>query len=208
MTPLEELQLRITIIKDIITAGSAFVVAVIGILGLQAWKEQLRGKTEYELAQRLLNAVYRVREALENIRLFPIGGSEEAKAIEAANVDVELEYSKKVAAARAAIYSVRWPKVQEALIQLNTLSLEGEAHWGQDMHKNLTPLLECAAILKTAMERYVAGLKDPLHYDVDERAMDEHILFSSSQGVKNIFSEKMAAAINRIEQFLKPHLKI
>lgn len=65
---IDTVQKYITLIKDIITGLSAFTAAVIAIMGLQAWKKQLKGKTEYELAQRLLRATYKVREAFSWVR--------------------------------------------------------------------------------------------------------------------------------------------
>ncbi len=52
---IEAIQTFATLIKDIITSISvSLAAAIIAFLGLQAWKKQLRGKTEYELAQKLL----------------------------------------------------------------------------------------------------------------------------------------------------------
>jgi hypothetical protein len=43
-------QIYASIAKDVITAGAAITAAVVAVKGLRAWKKQLRGKTDYELA--------------------------------------------------------------------------------------------------------------------------------------------------------------
>jgi hypothetical protein len=55
-------------VKDVATAGAAIVAAVVAVLGLRAWRRQLRGQTQYELARRLLRAVYRVRDEIQGVR--------------------------------------------------------------------------------------------------------------------------------------------
>ena len=62
------IQAYVTLIKDVITGLSALTAAIIAILGLQAWKKQLKGKTEYELAQKYLRAIYKIREAFAWVR--------------------------------------------------------------------------------------------------------------------------------------------
>jgi len=41
---------------------------VVAALGLQAWRTQLKDKTEYELARRVLRAVYQVRDSRQAVR--------------------------------------------------------------------------------------------------------------------------------------------
>lgn len=65
---LQEWQGRISLIKDIVTILVALVGGGVAIYGLISWKRQLKGKTEYELARRVLRAVYRLRDAIRGIR--------------------------------------------------------------------------------------------------------------------------------------------
>jgi hypothetical protein len=54
----------VTLFKDLATIFAAVAAGIIAIMGYNAWKKQLRGKAEYELARRLLRNVYRVRDAI------------------------------------------------------------------------------------------------------------------------------------------------
>ena len=57
---LQNFQVIISIVKDIVTALSALTAAIITVIGLSTWKKQLKIKTEYDLAQRLLKSVYKI----------------------------------------------------------------------------------------------------------------------------------------------------
>ena len=81
------IQILITIIKDIFTCLAAITASVVAVLGLQAWKKQLKGKTEYELAQRLLRGVYRVRNAFADVRNPRKTDAEIAQAMREENIE-------------------------------------------------------------------------------------------------------------------------
>ena len=85
--PIQELQAYVTLIKDIITGLSALTAAIIAVLGLQAWKKQLKGKTEYEIAQKLLKAVYKVREAFSGVRSMLMDIPEQRQAVKELKIE-------------------------------------------------------------------------------------------------------------------------
>jgi hypothetical protein len=55
-------------LSEIVTGISAIVVAITAVCGLQTWKKQIKGETEYDLARRMLISVYEVREAISEFR--------------------------------------------------------------------------------------------------------------------------------------------
>lgn len=61
-------------------AIATFGLAVAALIGLRVWSWQLTGKTEYDAARRLLRAVYRLRDALAEVRspFFSLTGSSAA----------------------------------------------------------------------------------------------------------------------------------
>ena len=131
MTP-PEWQVYISIGKDIVTAGAALTAAVIAVLGLQAWKRQLRGKTDYELARRFLRAVYSVRDSIRALRN-PVQNTEEIVAAfkDSTNTPqnaVNADDSFKI---EVGVYHLRWKRVNEAMSDLQVEMLEAEVSWGE-----------------------------------------------------------------------------
>lgn len=59
----------ISAVTSFLAAVSAIAVAVIAGIGLRTWTKQLKGTAEYELAKRLLQAVYKVRDAMNDVTI-------------------------------------------------------------------------------------------------------------------------------------------
>ena len=107
-------QIYASIAKDVITAGAAITAAVVAVKGLRAWKKQLRGKTDYELARRCLKAVYRVRDAIRMVRN-PLQSSEEiAVAVKEEGPSVP-QYLSDDYKTQQAIFSFRLKRANEAV---------------------------------------------------------------------------------------------
>jgi hypothetical protein len=64
----QELKEFVSIRKDVVVALAAAWAGIIGFLGLQAWRRELKGKAEFAKAKEVLKAVYRVREAFKQVR--------------------------------------------------------------------------------------------------------------------------------------------
>src|SRR6266540_7384743 len=157
---METIQAYVALIKDIITGLSAATAAIIAIMGLQTWKKQLRGKTEYELAQRMAKATYKVREAVAGFRNPLSVGIEIQQAMDEANSDQTNDPNLHARSAQSA-YNKLWQTVQEAFVDLEAVSLEAEAIWGESVTENLKPLKRCAATLFEHRQAYLQNLLKP-----------------------------------------------
>jgi hypothetical protein len=123
---------------EILTALAAVAGVLIAGFGINDWKKQLKGKTNYELARRYLRAVYRLRDAIKFVRNPWIPPEETASALkerEGSDLD-DLDGSLET----RAVYSSRWNKIIEAGSDLDLELREAEISWGQealDVEKNL-----------------------------------------------------------------------
>ena len=128
---LQELQAIVSLTKDIITALSAIIAATVAVVGLRTWRKQLKGKTEYELAQKSLRAVYRVRESIALVRNPFMNAGEIDQAMKEANIEGNPLNDPKVdRLSQGAVYQRRWQKLQEALAELELNALEAEDYLG------------------------------------------------------------------------------
>lgn len=64
------------LLKDVMTILGAGVAIYVALRGLSAWRRQLKGNVQYELARRLLTNVYRARDALHAVRALYVPTSE------------------------------------------------------------------------------------------------------------------------------------
>lgn len=183
------------LIASYTTTLSTIVVVGVAIYGLIDWKRQMKGKSDYEIARRYLKAALQLRDAIKFVRnpFIPVG--EMQSALEASGRDPEeYEDSEKT---NKAVYSTRWKKVVEAWTNLEIESLEAEVSWGPDGASLVNPLNELVRELRGAIEWYLQ--KDP-----EPSRCAKKLLYDC--GEEDEFSKKITNEIQRIKDFLKPHL--
>src|SRR5690349_11703149 len=137
---METVQAYVTLVTDILTVlGTAFA-GVVAVKGFQSWKKELHWKTEYELAQRFAKATYKVREAIAEFRNpLPIGT--EVQQVLNARLQNQEKYSAKLySSALEEVYRKKWQVVKAALLDLDAVSLEAEAIWGENALEQLNSL--------------------------------------------------------------------
>jgi hypothetical protein len=206
---IETIQAWLPIIKDIITSLATVIAAVIAIMGFRTWKKQLHWKTQYDLTQRLLRSTYKVRQALAEVRRFYTTEGEELQAMKEANVEASPDHQITFIRSQKAVYDRRWQKAQEAFTELDSVSLEAEAIWGHAVKENLQPLEQCAGALLATIGFYLDKLdKPPIGFDKEEVRKERQIMFSHPGEKDNFFSNEITNAVRKIENFLKPYLKI
>ena len=83
--------LTMQFVKDLSTIFATITAGIVAILGLRTWKIQLKGRTEYDLAKKLLVEIYKIKESLLFVRSFYMSGGERANAYEKLKLDLEKE---------------------------------------------------------------------------------------------------------------------
>lgn len=208
---LQELQAYVSLAKDIITGLAALTAAIVAVVGLRAWKNQLKGKTEYELAQRLLRAVYKVREAIHIVRNPFMSAGEISQAMKEENIEGNPLLDPSVnARSQGATYQKRWNKIREALADLELNTLEAEALWGHEVSEKLKPLRKCVSTLSANIQMYLRRLEKPPREDKAEtlEKIDQVIYGFSEDSDTNPFTAEIVKAVSEIEDYLRPRLKL
>jgi hypothetical protein len=166
----------ITTAKDIaaIFSGFATFAAIIGVWiawrGLKSWRDQLTGRTEYELARRLLRAVYRVRDGIRSVRNHGIVPAEVAVASAEAGIEHDnsrIDFSNEQI---CAVYNRRWQHLASVLSDLDVEALEAEVLWEQKAVERLRPLRQCVSKLRTNLYLYLRGLQNPTQRATAQRS--------------------------------------
>ena len=106
------------IIKDTLITFVAVGGFFIALFGLKTWRKELKGKAEYDLARRILKAVYKIRNSIRNVRNPTMSGAEIPKSKEATK---EAEIRGFIQA-----YQQRSVSLYEALADLDVAVLEAE----------------------------------------------------------------------------------
>lgn len=200
---------RTTITRDLIVGLSAIATAVVAILGINAWRRQLKGTTEYTLALKVLRAVYDVRESMLEARSRIIMPSEPPQALDGS------EEAKAIARCRA--YEQRLARVREARSKLQLGQQEALAAWGEPAKDALHDLFEAINDLLVTCDLYFEeelalgrradrdGKKE--ERDADNLAMKRVLYSGSGPDDKDPFGERIARAVTKAEEFYRLELK-
>jgi hypothetical protein len=202
----------LTQVKDVVAIISSLVVIYVGLSGLRTWKKQLKGNTEYEHARKLLKVVFKIREAIQHVRNPFISASESSWALDEAGVDLkglsqtDPEFSRKI---NRAVYSKRWEKVLDANNELDVEVFEAEAIWGKELIVAVDPLRKSIRELHWGIEMLLkkGDIRDPkINERTDKIIYDFRSLDDETND--NHFSKSLKVAIDGIESFIKPKMRL
>ena len=184
----------IKLILEIINTLAIIGGVIMAIIGVNTWKKQLKGSTEYELAKRYLKSVYKIRDAVKYVRNPFISSDEMVVAVKVKNVE-NPDYSNNQQTNRA-VYSVRCNKVIEASTDLDVELLEAEVLWGERA-------VEVVNDLNNQKNKLYISLK--MFLENRNIRPDRDIIYD--MGDQDTFNLEIKKAIEKIEDFIKPHLK-
>lgn len=202
MTPPE----IVALVQDALLGIAAVITATVALFGLIIGRRELQTRAEFDVARKLIRATYRLRDAVQTFRSPLIRQSEFAKGHEDG---IASKTPEETATAYAGMYENRWIPVWDAVQEFDAHTLEAEALWGKPMRTQTDKLRQCVIELYTAVE---AVLEDKAQQGDDFKAdkVFAKEMRSTVSGLrtdnKNEFSKK-TAAINAIEEQVRPHLR-
>ena len=209
-----QFQPHVTLLKDIVGIVSSMLLGIIAIIGLTTWKKQIKGKTEYELARRLLRAVYKTRDAIQYVRNPYASSSENFVAMKEANLDLDPFDPGFHQESQFALYKFRWNEVQKAMIELDLEAFEAEVLWGKEIKDLIVPLRKQVNVLRNNIDRYLSNLKKPSGHLLSEDVVKEidQVIYSfedlTDPNSENPYNKQTAKVISEIEEFLIPRIKL
>lgn len=202
------LECWLPVIKDVVLIGAAIIAGYVGLMGLGAWRRQLKGNTEYVLAKDLLRSVYELREAISSARNPFMQYSQEP--------DMPEEKLKKLSEkekqwhAMAQAYQKRWEPIPKAKSALDTTLLEAEVVWGKKIGEITAPLNNLIGELLWAIQDHLEVMKPSSHYESlggDEIKKRRDTMYAREAGDQDEYKKRLEAVINSIEKELKQHIE-
>ena len=207
---LDGLREYVSMLSDIATGAAALTAAVVAVVGLQTWKKQLTGKSEYDVARRLLRSVYQVRQAIRFVRNPFISAGETSQALRESDVEIEPKDWEFHEVSQQAVYASRWQRVQDALSALDVEAFEAEVLWGSDVTETLGPLRRCISQLGVHIQLHLTGQMRPHRGRVDPETAQrirQVIHETSDKSGQEGFTAELAQAVENVEKYIRPRLK-
>jgi hypothetical protein len=195
--------------KDLAIAGAAVTTAIVAYRGLQKWREELRGKADFEVARGLVRATFKLRDEIQTCRSplmraaeYP-QGYQSPNASQPANARVEAD-------ALAYAYNNRWQRVTTALQEFDAQTLEAEALWGADIRDGAQALRTCAETVFVAIESIIDDkAAGGAHFEQDREfgRRTRAQAHAPPTAADNPLSNQITAAVAALEAKLRGHLK-
>jgi hypothetical protein len=197
----------ISVAKDILLGIAGATTAIVAVLGLRRWRQELEGKANFEVARNLIRATYRLREAIKICRAPFYSIYEFPEDYKGGPIEPTAE---KETRAWAHIYKNRWAPVWSALQDFDSNTLEAEALWGSAIRTKTDVIRSCVKELDMAID---AILRDKASGGGDFAGDKEYgeemkqIAAGTSDDEKNELNQKIAKGIIGVEEELRRHLR-
>jgi hypothetical protein len=186
-------------VKELLIGVAALITSIIAFMGLSTWREQLRGKTDYDIARNYLKSTLHLRNELQGVRNPMISLNEQASAVKEKGDQFSSSLMTENQKQNMAVYSVRWDKVIKAWQKLDDDILEAEVSWGSSAERVSRPLIACTRELHSAVYLFLSGYSTVLK--------DNIIYNQGSQDTPDEFSKKILSSVEKIEEFLAKYLR-
>jgi hypothetical protein len=115
------------------------------------------------------------------------------------------------AEAWAHVFNNRFTPLREVALELQTVGLEAEVLWGEEVKQKVAALLRCVNLLRIGMERRIRQLaagdqRKPDQSEAYNRTDD--VVFGSTEFAdsENPFTDQVRTALGDMQDFLKAHL--
>ena len=182
-------------LREIVIIMATLFGIYIGYRGLVTWWDQLRGKADFELARRIMERTYRLRNAVRQAR--SIWGF-------IPDEDLGLPVHERM----LKDYSRRWQSVNEVGAELDAAVIEAEALWGATFLDDILPLRKAISNLLVNIEQYLFAIGPEARGTISREKIEKNrkvIYYTGDEA--DTYNQELEDAISRIEQNVRPHLK-
>lgn len=204
MSPLSLTEI-VSVVSDAFVALSAFVVAVLGVVGVWQWRKELTGKARFETARKLALLSLQFRDKFRRARSpFTFPGESTDRLRNDSKSEEENRLLDEFFARRERIEFLG-----ETLVKLQVAGWEAEIILGEDIGELLQPFergfadlwTTTEAYFRTQLERARSGQKNP---ETDDWLKSQHAMI---YGVNDEPSRTIDAAVDALLSKLKTYVK-
>ena len=190
----------VSLLKEVIISIATIIGSIVAWRGLKSWKSQLRGTTEYQVSEKVLEKSYMLQDYFKEVRDPLLGPKRvepnKGETIQESFVRGELE-----------AYRRRLERVNDAKRELRLLRFKVKALFGEDKSKKIDSLLSKVSELYIAYNAYFTMKLKRQRTAEEEEIMDENWKKVYWQGTKDAFEENVNRRILDIEKEFRQYLK-
>jgi hypothetical protein len=200
----------VSTLKDVALGFAAIGTPTIAWIGLRKWRDELRGKANFEVARGLTRATYKLRDEIASARSPLVRGSEYPAGYQVPDANQQGANARVAAEALAHVYQNRWQRVSTALQEFDAQTLEAEALWGADIRESTQALRSCATTLFVSMEAIIddkAAGGDHFERDRNFGRRMRANAHAAANVTDNELSNQISESVATLEAKLRSHLR-
>ncbi len=194
-------------IVEALAAVCTLLVALVAVdiarAGLATWRDEMHGRSRYDLARKILRCVYAIRDAVAWVR---VEGMLPDEYMDRPNRGAEQPPLGWQDFAYA--YDKRWGRLMEALRELEANMLEAEAlDFDGDLRVGVRALKDLIYELRRAISTYLRARRGEEVAEDKLRTAQDTIFEGALYADEDLFAKRLADAISSLEGVLKRHLR-
>ncbi|MBN1763527.1 MAG: hypothetical protein JW878_10740 [Methanomicrobia archaeon] len=197
------------IVRDILVSIAAIIASYVAIKGLDVWRRQLKGTTEFQLSEQILEKSHKLQDSLRSARgpWMPEG----ELGLREQETKIDKHESSDERSLKNECYALwkRLDPVSDAVSELKIIKFKAKALRGEEAVQEVDALIKKAFELRTAQNLY-CHLK---FHDLKRHPYDEKELFKKYRDIvywtdkDDKYSEEVENIILKIEEKFRPYLK-
>jgi len=194
-------------IIKIIESIAITIASICAIFGINSWRNEMKGRKEYDLAEEVLSLFYEAKDAINDIRN-PFGYVGEGRSRKPANEETQ---EQKKARDMAYVVFERYQKNKKVFNRLNSLRYRFMAVFGKNNEKPFYELksicdkiLQAAHMLGTLWERQTRPLRTTENTLENIKKYEEVIWWTSES---DHISQNVDKLVSEIDDFCKKIIK-
>lgn len=152
----------VSIISDGIVGIAAIITVFLAFVGLNTWKQQMKGGKSFEIAQKIMNSVYRIKYDFNAVRNPAIMQHEYPD--ELTNSEGVMKGHLKdehIYEGNAHVYRERLRPLMNDIVLLEEHVINAAVIWGSGYLEIIIPLRKCLAKLRMAIQDHLELKREP-----------------------------------------------
>ncbi|GAB5391154.1 MAG: hypothetical protein Altm2KO_30260 [Alteromonas macleodii] len=187
------------ITKDVFTIIGTISAIVIGAIGLNTWRRQLKGTSKYEVAKKAILLTYEIEQAIQGVRNPMLHLPKD-----------EVESGRRLEAEQQ-IYADRFVILENKWAELQTIKLESKVIWDNAAAESFNEIRDIIGKLRGGiwlhfwMKGAYAGPGATVDNSAERRIENDKIVYYTSEGDE--FTLEIKQAVEHVENFFKDKVR-
>jgi len=190
------------LLANVVLAGAAVAAACAAWVGLNSWKKEKAWQEDFELARKLLVALYVRHDAVRIVRN-PFGWSHEEE------VDEDTPESERKLRGLENKYEKRLTVLWEAEKDMRALMLEAEAIWGKELNRCEDKLRAIEVELRVTIEEFLDFYRPIFETQNSQEERERRVAVRRiiyGVGSSDEFGARYQTAVEGVESYLREKL--